>query len=449
MPRKSLIFFLAILFATALGLSRAFSEEKYYSEMETFSAIIHRVFENYVSELDEEQKRTLFEGAYRGALMTLDPYCQYFNQSQSETFSADTEGEFGGLGIEISIQDGILTVISPIRGTPAYEAGILAGDMILRIDGESTERITLEQAVGVLRGKPGSEVILTVRHQGSPVDNEITVTRAVIHPAAVESEMLVPENGIGYMRINNFSAKVMEDMRKGIDTLQKEGLKALVLDVRQNPGGLLDKAVAMSDEFLADGVIVSVKGRLPEMTEVYRAKRGDTLESLPVAVLVDQGSASASEIVAGALRDRKRGLLIGSRTYGKGSVQKVFSLRNGESLKMTTARYYTPADKPIEDRVGIMPDIYVPMSQEHLLALRNQEREDKLRGRYELRNLIEEEEPAPAPGTEDLSKAPALPETEEHAMERRRGRILDYQLKAAVNALTWQLMAAGSAGPAE
>ena len=437
MPRKSLVFFLAVLFALAFGMNRAFSEDAYYKEIKTFSAIIHRVLNQYVTELDDEQKQRLFEGAYRGALLTLDPYSQYFNQTQNESFVADTEGEFGGLGIEISIQDGVLTVISPIRGTPAYDAGIMAGDAILKIAGQSTERITLEQAVGVLRGKPGSSVTLVVRHRGSPVDNEITVTRAIIQPVSVEAEMLAPESGIGYMRVTSFTNKVMDDLLKSAEELRAQGMRGLILDLRQNPGGLLDKAVEMSDAFLSEGVIVSVRGRRPEITESFSARKGDALESIPLVLLVDEGSASASEIVAGALRDHKRALLVGSRTYGKGSVQKIFPLTNGEAIKLTTARYYMPADQPIMDRMGIMPDVFVPMTREHLIALRNQEREDKLRGRYKIADLIEDppEEPAPSVAEEETDGDP--PEGEE--MNGRRGRILDFQLKAAVRMLEWQI----------
>lgn len=429
MPRKSLICFLAILLATALGIDRAFSEDKYYKEMTTFARIFHEVLKNYVTEPDEQQ---LFEGAYRGMLRTLDPYSQYFNRDQNKTFAADTEGEFGGLGIEISLRDGLLTVVSPIRGTPAYDAGILAGDVILAIDGQSTERISLNEAVGILRGKPGTEVTLTVRHPGSLVDSKIKVMRAVIHPAAVEFEMIDRKRGIAFIRITSFSAQVMSDLHKAVEELREQNFKALILDLRQNPGGLLEQAVEMCDEFLRGGIIVSVKGRHAEQLKSFKAQPGQSLESVPMVLLVDEGSASASEIVAGALRDHRRAIIVGTRTYGKGSVQNVIPLGNGDALKLTTAKYYTPNDKPIEDRKGIEPDIVVPMSQDHLFALRNQEREDKLRGTYHLGGLIinsEESEPTGA------GEPPATPEEE----KARRSRVIDYQLKAAYELLKWQL----------
>jgi len=442
MPRKNLVCFLAVLLATAMGLSRAFSEEKYYKETRTMARILHEVLNNYVTEPETQQ---LFEGAYRGMLQTLDPYCQYFNQPQSKSFAADTEGEFGGLGIEISLSNGLLTVISPLRGTPAYDAGILAGDIILEIDGKSTERILLDEAVRILRGKPGTDVTLTIRHPGSRlVDSKITITRAIIKPTSVEFEMIDEKNGIAFVRVSSFTAKVMDDLHEAVGKLQEQDLNALILDLRQNPGGLLDKAVEMCDEFLDKGVIVSVKGRRPEQAKTFRARPGESLEELPLVLLIDEGSASASEIMAGALRDHSRALLVGARRYGKGSVQNVIPLGNGESLKLTTARYFTPNDKPIEDRQGILPDIIIPMSREHLIAIRNQEREDKLRGAYHLGGLIEEGEEIPAAGVEKLPArespdAPPEGVPEETPQKRRRSRVIDYQLKAAYNILKWQL----------
>jgi len=450
MPRKNLVFFLVVLFALALGISRAFPEDKEQDQkLDTLKNIINHVLNNYVTELTEEEKQQLYEGAYRGALMTLDPYSQYLNETQNRTFAGDTEGKFGGLGIEISINNGVLTVIAPIRGTPAYEAGILAGDVILKIDGESTEGIAIEDAVSILRGEPGADVILTVRHPGSAVHNEITVTRAVIVPPSVEYDILDEENGIGYMRIAQFNGRVTDDLRQSARELLDRGLKGLILDLRQNPGGLLDKSVEMCDEFLAAGGIVSVKGRHLESVESIEAKKGGLLEAIPLVVLIDGGSASASEIVAGALRDHKRALLVGEPTFGKGSVQKIFALGDGQTLKLTTARYYTPSDKPIKDREGITPDVVVPMSREHLIALRNQEREDKLRGHYSLRNLIREEldaEPDAAVGEDESASTDETEEPEEsqdtpdeEKAKDRRLRVIDYQLQAAVNVLKWQL----------
>ena len=437
MPRKNLVLFLAVLLATALGVSRAFSDDKYYDEMRTLARIAHEVMGHYVTETESQK---LFEGAYRGMLATLDPYSQYFNESQTRTFGEDTEGKFGGLGIEISLQEGLLYVVSPIRGTPAYEAGIQAGDVILKIDGKSTERITLGEALKTLRGKPGTEVVLTIRHRMSARDEDITITRAIIKPPSVEYEMIDEETSIGFIRVASFTDRIMKEMNTAVADLQKQNVRGLILDLRQNPGGLLDKCVEMADLFIAEGAIVSVKGRRPEQARKYNARKGDALESLPLVLLIDEGSASASEIVAAAIRDHKRGILIGARTYGKGSVQNIIPLGDNASIKLTTARYYTPSDKPIEDRQGIMPDILVPMSRDHLIALRNQEREDKLRNNYHFRSLIEETPPPDvAPGKDKEETKPEAKESTTKTAPQRRERIIDHQLKAACTILKWQL----------
>ena len=439
MPRKSLILFLVVILAGALGVSRAFSQEPYEKEFQTLRKIIERVQDDYVTEVD---RKKLFEGACRGVLQALnDPFTQYFNQPEASRFEAETEGKFGGLGIEISLKDGILTVITPIKGTPAYDGGILAGDQILKIDGKSTERLNLEDAVETLRGKVGSKVTLTVHHIGALVDAEITLTRAEIKPAKVEGAMLNPKSGIGYIQISEFTETVHDDMSAAVSDLQKQGLKGMVIDLRGNPGGLLDKAVDIADDFLSSGVIVSVRGRQPEMIRTYTAHKGQKLESLPIIVVVDEGSASASEILAAALHDNNRSLLVGGRTFGKGSVQTVIRLGGGESLKMTTARYYRPNNEPIEFHQGIMPDIYLPMSREHELALRNQEREDKLRGRYRLgADLAEEPPAAPEPKRDRLpGNVPSEEKNGKEGDETRRGRVTDFQLQAALNILKWQL----------
>jgi carboxyl-terminal processing protease len=447
MPRKSLILFLAVVVAGALGVSRAFSQEPYEKEVQTLKRIIEHVQDDYATEVDSKK---LWEGAYRGALESLnDPFTQFFNAPEASRFSAETEGKFGGLGIEISLKDGILTVITPIKGTPAYNGGILAGDEILKIDGKSTERLDLEAAVGTLRGKIGTKVTLTVQHIGAPVTTEITLTREEIKPASVEGAMLDPKNGIGYIQISQFTETCRDDMLSAVADLKKQDLKAMVIDLRGNPGGLLDKAVDIADDFLASGVIVSVRGRQPEMNRIFNAHKGQSLESLPIIVIVDEGSASASEIVAAALHDNNRSLLVGGRTYGKGSVQNVIPLGNGETLKMTTAHYYRPNGQPIEFHQGIMPDIYLPMSREHELALRNQEREDKLRGRFRLGADIVDEGPsapeptaAPAPATTSNTPDSTGPAGENHKKdpeETHRNRVVDFQLQAALNILKWQL----------
>jgi carboxyl-terminal processing protease len=438
MPRKGYVLFVLFLLASAMFVGRAFSADKDAGRLKTLERILTAVEQEYVKPVKSED---LFDGAYRGILSTLDPYSQFFDVQETTSFAEDTEGQFGGLGIEISLKDGILTVLSPLRGTPAWDAGILPGDMVLKIDGAPTDGISLEEALHKLRGPVDASVTLTVRHVGAPIDVEIPIVRAVIQPKSVEFAMIDDKLGIGLMRVISFNAHVMNDLMQGVKELQDAGLKSLVLDLRGNPGGLLDKAVEMSDLFLAKGVIVSVRGRRPAMDKKYEARPGDPLEELPIIMLVDEASASASEIVAAALKDNGRSLLVGSRTFGKGSVQNVFSLGNGEALKLTTARYYRPNDQPIEDRKGIIPDVEVPVSREEILALRVQEREDKLRGTYNLQSLIEE--PAPEAREETISTNPKDPfeEIKEPAAKEppRRGRVADHQFKAAYNILKWQL----------
>lgn len=445
MPRKSLLLFLAVLFATALGISRAVTEEEFKDEIQVLKNILRLVKENHIKEIDEEK---LFEGAYRGMLLALqDPYTQYFNKRDTRAFQEDTRGKFGGLGIRISIKDGLLTVISPIRGTPAYKAGVLPGDVILKIDGKSTERIKIEEAVKTLKGKSGTKVTITVRHRGSPVDRDITIIRAVIKPPSAEYEMIDKKNGIGLMRISGFSETMMSDLHLGIKEMREQNLKGLILDLRNNPGGLLPAAVRMADEFIAEGRIVSTKGRHERDSQEFWARKGQSLESLPVIVLINNGSASASEIVAGALKDRGRALLVGDRTFGKGSVQKVVGLGNDRTLKLTTAKYYMPSGKPIEDHVGIEPDIRVPMSLEDLIALRQQELEDMLRGSYHLGGLIEEDDEAATrriavpPEDQPDDKEPGNDKSGAKKDEtgKRRKRKVDFQLKSALNILRWQL----------
>lgn len=430
MPRKGYVLFVLFLLASAMFVGRAFSADKNGDYELTLKRLIKAVEDEYVEKVETQK---LYEGAYRGLLSELDPYSQYFTIEETTTFTEDTEGQFGGLGIEISIKDGILTVLSPLRDTPAWEAGILAGDMVLKIDGESTEGIMLDQALHKLRGKVGTTVTLTIRHAGSIIDNEVTIVRAVIKPKSVEAVMLDDKTGIGLIRVISFNGHALEDLVESAKTLQEEGMKGLILDLRGNPGGLLDMAVDMSDLFLKEGVIVSVRGRRSELDVVKKADAGEMLESTPVVVLIDQASASASEILAAALKDNNRAMLVGMRTFGKGSVQNVFSLGNGEALKLTTARYYRPNNEPILDRQGIIPDIQVPMTAEEILALRNQEREDKLRGAYDIRALIQD--PVEPPKSDEKAEE----ETPGKEGEPRRTRAIDTQLKAAFNILKWQL----------
>ncbi len=320
----------------------------------TLSEVFGKIKANYVDEVDD---KTLLENAIRGMVTGLDPHSSYLDRKDFEELRVGTTGEFGGLGIVVGMEDGFVKVISPIDDTPAQRAGVQAGDLIIRLDDTPVKGLTLDQAVNIMRGKPGTKITLTIVREGEEKPLRITLTRAKIRVKSVKSKVL--EDGYDYVRISQFQERTAADLRKALRKLRKENggrLKGLVLDLRNNPGGLLDSAVAVSDVFLDEGVIVSVKGRTEDNKLVRSARPGDLIAGAPIVVLVNEGSASASEIVAGALQDHRRAILMGHRTFGKGSVQTVIPLGNDTALKLTTARYYTPSGRSIQAE-GIMPDI--------------------------------------------------------------------------------------------
>jgi len=277
------------------------------------------------------------------------------NTPQFQELRIGTSGEFGGLGIEVGMEDGFVRVVSPIDDTPAARGGIQSGDLIIRLDEKPVKGLALNDAVKLMRGKPGSDIVLTVIREGEDRPLNITLTRAIIQVTSVRNRIL--EDGYGYIRVSNFQTKTPSDMIKAIETMQIEGeLKGMVLDLRNNPGGVLSAAVGISDAFLNDGLIVYTDGREDNSKLRYSASRGDILEGAPIVVLVNGGSASASEIVAGAMQDHGRGVVMGSKTFGKGSVQTIQNLPNGGAVKLTTARYYTPSGRSIQAQ-GIDPDI--------------------------------------------------------------------------------------------
>lgn len=325
-------------------------------ELRTFVEVLDRVKSAYVEPIDD---KTLLENAIKGMLGNLDPHSAYLEPEAFEELQESTSGEFGGLGIEIGIEDGLLKVISPIDDTPAAEAGIEAGDLIIRIDGQPTKGWTLMQAVEHLRGKPGTRIVLSlVREGGQPFDVEIK--RATIKTRSVKQEILEP--GYGYLRITQFQINTGKDTRKALERLKKANggkpLSGLVLDLRNNPGGVLQAAVEVADHFLTGGTVVYTEGRLPNSELRFKANKTDASEGVPLVVLINGGSASASEIVAGALQDHKRGVLMGTDSFGKGSVQSILPLSNERALKLTTALYFTPNGRSIQAQ-GIVPDIQV------------------------------------------------------------------------------------------
>lgn len=326
-----------------------------YQNLETFTAILHMLQQNYVEEVDTKE---ILEGAIKGMLNSLDPHSSYMDPDDFKDLQIETKGSFSGIGIEITMKDSILTVVSPIDDTPAFKKGLKAGDKILKIEGESTKDMSLVDAVKRLRGPNGTDVTISIHREGWTELKDFTITRDNIPLVSVKAKTLEP--GYGYIRIRSFQANTTKDFKKSMEDLTKDGdLKGLVLDLRNNPGGLLDQAVRISDVFLDEGLIVYTKSRRKENNLSYSAHKNGAAYTFPIVVLVNEGSASASEIVAGALQDHKRALVLGAQTFGKGSVQTIHPMSNGAGLRLTTALYYTPNGRSIQ-ATGITPDIIVP-----------------------------------------------------------------------------------------
>jgi len=325
-------------------------------DLRTFVEVMDRIKTAYVEPIDD---KTLLENAIKGMLSNLDPHSAYLEPEAFNELQESTSGEFGGLGIEVGLEDGFIKVVSPIDDTPASKAGVESGDLIIKIDGQPTKGISLMEAVEKMRGKPGSSIVLTlVREGGKPFD--VKLARAVIKVKSVKSQLL--ENGYGYLRITQFQLNTGEEVGKAIAKLKKDNrnkkLDGLVLDLRNNPGGVLQAAVEVADHFLTSGLIVYTKGRIANSELRFSADPADASEQVPLVVLINGGSASAAEIVAGALQDHKRALVMGTESFGKGSVQTILPLNNDRALKLTTALYFTPNGRSIQAQ-GIVPDIEV------------------------------------------------------------------------------------------
>ncbi len=327
-------------------------------ELRGFVEVFERVSHDYVDEVDDKK---LLEGAISGMLSSLDPHSAYLPPKDYKVMEEHTTGEFGGLGMEVGMEDGFVKVISPIDDTPAQAAGIQAGDLIIKLGDEPVKGKTLSEAVKIMRGKPGTDLELTIIRKGEEAPLQIKVTRAIIKIKSVKQRML--KDGVGYLRISQFQIRTGSDLKKAIDKLETENggkLNGLVLDLRNNPGGVLQAAIQVSDAFLDDGLIVYTKGRIKNSQMRFESEKGDVLEGKPIVVLINEGSASASEIVAGALQDQKRALIAGRTSFGKGSVQTLLQLNNGAAIKVTTARYYTPSGRSIQAE-GIVPDVEIAL----------------------------------------------------------------------------------------
>ncbi len=360
--RKSLFMVLAAIAVTAIAISvvtiqpdaKAASDEE-YRRMRIFTEVLSEIQRKYV---EEKSSNDLITEAVKGMVSSLDPHSAYLTPEEYKDLQVETKGTFSGVGIEITMRDGVLTVVSPIEGTPAYKAGVQPGDRIIKIDSKLTKGMNLMAAVKAIRGPKGSKVVLTMLREGAGKLLDISIVREMIPLRSVRYFLL--EDGYGYIRLSNFQEDTTEELIKALNALQsqKKPLKGLVLDLRNDPGGLLQEAISVSDQFLSDGVIVSTKGRLPSQDMVFKATPNLTAGNYPIICLINNGSASASEIVAGALQDHNRAVILGIQSFGKGSVQTIIPLEDKGALRLTTARYYTPSGRAIQAK-GIDPDVTV------------------------------------------------------------------------------------------
>lgn len=367
---RSVVSLLAVLFfGFAIGVGstvyadrhvEALSSSLPVDEVRQLAQVIDRIKRAYVDEVDDAE---LIRNAIDGMLSGLDVHSSFLDEDGFSDLQESTSGRFGGLGIEVQMEDGLVKVVSPIDDTPAYKAGVQAGDLITELDGESVQGMSLNDAVDIMRGEPGTEITLTISRPGESSPIEVTIERAIIQVTSIRSQMLEP--GYGMIRISSFQQNTGRDLQEEIAALKEEygeDLKGLILDLRNNPGGLLNASVDVSDVFLSDKLVVYTESRLPESAHRYHSRSATAEPDLPLVVLVNGGSASASEIVAGALQDHGRATIIGTQSFGKGSVQTVLPMENRTALKLTTARYYTPSGQNIEAE-GITPDLVVEQSR--------------------------------------------------------------------------------------
>ena len=393
------------------------------NELRSFTEVFSRIKSDYVEPVEDKK---LLEDAVQGMLAGLDPHSAYLDADSFKDMRVETEGQFGGLGIEVTMENGFVKVVSPIEDTPAARAGVKPGDLIIRLDDKAVKGLTLTEAVRFMRGKPGSDITLTIVREGATKPLKITLTRAVIKIQSVKSRML--ESGFGYVRITQFQAgtdKGLAEALKKLETENKGTLRGMILDLRNNPGGVLNSAVGVSDAFLDNGLIVYTEGRVADSKMKLSATPGDLLNGAPMVVLINGGSASASEIVAGALQDHKRAVIMGTKSFGKGSVQTIIPVSNGAALKITTARYYTPSGRSIQAS-GIVPDIVTEEAR-----ITKSEAADRLREADLARHLENGDEiakPKEEPKNENKKDDKKKDETGKPAVE-------DYQLQEALNLL--------------
>jgi len=350
---KIIIFFILLnLFLVKNFLSA--SEENIYDKIDLFGEVLNKINKEYVEEIDQSEA---MDAAINGVLQSLDPYSAYMSPESFENMQTETSGEFGGLGIEVSMEAGVVKVISPLDDSPAYEAGVKAGDYIVKINNIQVQGKTLNEAVEIMRGPVGSDIEITVRRKGVKKALVFNITRKIIKVRSVKSKII--DNNIGYIRLTAFNENSSNQIKKKINEFNKnENIEKFILDLRNNPGGLLSQAIKITDFFLSSGEIVSTKSRQENENRKWFAHAGDILNGETLVVLINNGSASASEIVAGALKDHKRAILVGENSYGKGSVQSIIPLRNKGAIRLTISKYYLPSGESISE-VGVSPDIVV------------------------------------------------------------------------------------------
>ena len=358
---KLILIFLT-LFLNSSKVVNGQNLENLYNKIDLFSEVLEKIQDEYVDDVDQAE---VMDSAINGVLQSLDPYSSYMSPKIFNEMQTETKGEFGGLGIEVSMEAGVVKVITPIDDTPASRAGVKAGDFIVRINGEQVQGKTLMEAVNLMRGPVGSPIEVTILRKGFKKAKNFEIVREIIEIKSVRSELIKKE--VGYLRLRAFNENSSSQLKKEISKLKKNSsLKGYILDLRNNPGGLLTQAIKITDYFLEDGEIVSTKGRRQRENRKFFAKKGDVINGKPLIVLINNGSASASEIVAGALQDQKRAILLGETTYGKGSVQSIIPLKNNGAIRLTISKYYLPSGKSISD-VGVSPDIKIEETDEEFV----------------------------------------------------------------------------------
>ena len=363
-----ILYYLIFLFIFLTGKVYSNTTNELYEKIDLFGEVLEKIKEEYVDDIDQAD---VMDSAINGVLQSLDPYSAYMSPELFKSMQTESKGEFGGLGIEIGMEAGVVKVISPISDTPAQRAGIKAGDYIVRINNEQVQGKTLMEAVKLMRGPVGSEIELTVRRKNIKKPLTFKIKRQIIEVKSVEAKILGIKKNIGYIRLKSFNENSDKQFIKQVKNYEKQkNLLGYIIDLRNNPGGLLTQAITITDFFLEDGEIVSTKGRNIGETRKFFAKAGDGIKGKPIIILINNGSASASEIFAGALKDHKRAIILGENSYGKGSVQSIIPLRNGGGIRLTISKYYLPSGKSISE-VGVLPDIIVKEKEEFELDTDN------------------------------------------------------------------------------